>query len=325
MSMIRQLLKQKKSLIVDGAAGSLLQALGMPAGINPARFCLDRPDIVQGMHRAYIEAGADIILTVTFGGSSLKLPPDVDPVVFNKAMAENARIVADEMGPKVGRPIFVAGDIGPTGHFIKPLGDINPQDIVAAFRAQVQGFVQGGAELVFIETQFDLAEARAAVAAVKLECDLPVFVSMTFEDGLSLTGSTPEIFAATMRNMDVDAVGVNCGAGPEQMLHVAERLLAACDLPVYAEPNAGLPELVNGETVFRLGAETFAEKTALFAARGVQVLGGCCGTTPEHIAALCRAVQAQKPDASRLITRPQLSGIALTSRSSLVRMGGGDP
>lgn len=326
MSEIRQLLKEKKTLFVDGATGTMLQALGMPPGVNPAEFCLERPDIVRGMHAAYAEAGADILLTATFGGSFFKLPPGLDPVSFNKSMAENARAVADELSSRLGRPLFVGGDIGPCGHFVKPLGDVTPDELVAAFRSQVRGLVLGGADMLFIETQFDLAEVRAAVAAAHLECDLPVFASMTFEDGVSLTGSTPEIFAATMRNMGVDAVGVNCGAGPEQMLLVAERLLAACDLPIFAEPNAGLPELVDGQSVFRLGPDAFAEKTALFAARGVQVLGGCCGTTPAHITALRQAVLRRSDGgAVRPVDRPAPLGVALTSRSSLVRIGGDEP
>lgn len=324
MKQIRQLLKEKKLLFVDGATGTMLQALGMPAGVNPAKFCLERPDVVRGVHSAYAEAGADILLTATFGGSSFKLPPDLDPVAFNAAMARHARAVADELAPRLGRPLFVAGDIGPSGHFVSPLGDVEPQNMVEAFRAQIRGLVQGGADLLFIETQFDLAEVRAAVAAAHLECDLPVFASMTFEDGLSLTGSTPEIFAATMSNMGVDAVGVNCGAGPEQMLLVAERLLAACDLPVFAEPNAGLPELADGQTVFRLEPGAFAEKTAVFAERGVQVLGGCCGTTPAHITAL-RRITLERSSVAPNVQRPASDGVTLTSRSSLVRIGGREP
>ena len=324
MSIIRRLLKEKRPLFVDGATGTMLQALGMPAGVNPAKFCLERPDVVRGVHRAYAEAGADILLTATFGGSSFKLPPDIDPVAFNAAMARHARAVADELTERLGRPLFVAGDIGPSGHFVSPLGDVEPEALAEAFRVQVRGLVKGGVDLLFIETQFDLAEVRAAVAAARQECDLPVFASMTFEDGVSLTGSSPEIFAVTMSNMGVDAVGVNCGAGPEQMLLVAEKLLTACDLPVFAEPNAGLPELVDGETVFRLGPAPFAEQTALFAERGVQILGGCCGTTPEHITALRRAVLSLG-ETTRVVPRPVPGGVALTSRSSLVRIGGDEP
>lgn len=318
MSQLRNFLSSGRPLFIDGATGTMLQALGMPAGANPARFCLDRPDIVRSMHSAYAEAGADILLTPTFGGNACKLPPDVDAVFFNKCMAENAVAHARELSGRLGRPLFIAGDMGPTGHFVSPLGDLTPDELFDIFRKQVRGLAAGGVDLIFIETQFDLAEARLAVAAARTECDLPVFVSMTFEDGVSLTGSTPEIFAATMENMGVDAVGVNCGSGPEAMLLVARRLRAACSLPIFAEPNAGLPELVNGETVFRLPPDDFAEKTAAFAAAGITVLGGCCGTTPAHIKALREKVSAASVP---VVEREAPGGVALTSRSSLVRIG----
>jgi len=221
-----------------------------------------------------------------------------------------------------GRRIFVAGDVGPSGLFVKPMGALEPLDLVEGFRAQIRGLVQGGVDCIFIETQFDLAEARAAVVAARRECDLPVLVSMTFERGVSLTGSGPEIFAQTMLNLGVDALGTNCGAGPEQMRAVVEELLACARIPVLAEPNAGLPELVNGHTVFRLPPEAFAEQTAGFAVAGIQLLGGCCGTTPDHIAALRRRVdglQRHRPEA------PLTSGITLTTRARLVSVGGESP
>ncbi len=318
MSRLRELLSLGRPLFIDGATGTMLQALGMPAGANPAQFCLARPDIVRSMHVAYGEAGADILLTPTFGGNACKLPPDIEVEFFNRSMAENARVAARETSSRIGRELFIAGDMGPTGHFVSPLGDLSPEELFEIFRRQVRGLAAGGVDLLFIETQFDLAEARIAVAAAHAECDLPVFVSMTFEDGVSLTGSTPEIFASTMENMGVDAAGVNCGAGPEAMLLVAERMRNACSLPIFAEPNAGLPELVGGETVFRLAPEPFAEMTARFAASGIHVLGGCCGTTPEHIRRLREKVL------NRPVSFPDRSmdgGISLTSRSALVRIG----
>ncbi len=322
MPRLRELLHLGRPLFIDGATGTMLQALGMPAGVNPAQFCLARPDIVRSMHAAYAEAGADILLTPTFGGNACKLPSDIDAEFFNRSMAENAKLFAREMSARMGRELFIAGDMGPTGHFVSPLGDLPPEELLEIFRRQVRGLAAGGVDLIFIETQFDLAEARLAVAATHMECDLPVFISMTFEDGVSLTGSTPEIFAATMENMGADAVGVNCGAGPEAMLLVAKRMRKACSLPVFAEPNAGLPELVNGETVFRLAPEPFAEKTARFAACGIHVLGGCCGTTPEHIRLLREKVLAQEASYSG---RSTFGGLSLTSRSSLVRIGADMP
>lgn len=317
----KETLHSGKILLLDGAMGTMLQNAGMPAGANPARFCLDEPAILQGIHAAYVEAGADIITTCTFGGSSFKLPADMDVVHFNATMARVAREAANTAGG--GRSIFVAGNVGPTGHFVRPLGDVEPSVLITAFRQQIRGLVKGGVDCIFIETQFDLAEVRAAVIAARQECSLPIMVSMTFENAVSLTGSSPEIFAETMLNLGVSVIGTNCSTGPEQMVPVVEELLAYSRVPVMVEPNAGLPELIDGKSVFRLAPEEFAQKTAVFAAAGVQVLGGCCGTSPAHIAALRHAVAGirhRKP-----ACRVGLGSISLTSRSSIVRIGEGQP
>ena len=318
MSEFRRALTEGKCFVLDGATGTILQALGMPAGVAPERYCLEQPEVLKKIHAAYVGAGADLIITATFGGSRFKLPGDIEPQRFNRVMAELAVSAARE----AGRRIFVAGNVGPSGLFVRPLGELEPTELVEAFRTQIRGLVQGGVDGIFIETQFDLAEARAAVVAARLECDCPILVSMTFEQGVSLTGSSPEIFAQTMLNLGVDALGANCGAGPDQMRAVVEELLACVRIPVLIEPNAGLPELVNGETVFRLPPEAFAEQTARFAAAGVQLLGGCCGTTPEHIAALRRrldGIRRHRPEAS--IT----AGITLTTRTQLVSIGCDSP
>lgn len=322
MNNLRSLLKSNTPLFIDGAMGTMLQALGMPNGANPAEFCMEHPDIVEKIHLEYLNAGANIILTSTFGGTKYKLPANFAVEEFNEKMALVARKAVNQAKQGNEKPYFVAGDIGPVGKFLRPLGELDPNDFIAAVREQVRGLVKGGVDLIFIETQFDLAEARAAAAAVRMETDLPVFVSMTFEDGVSLTGSSPEIFAATMQNMGIDAIGVNCGAGPEQMIPVAKRILANCTLPVFVEPNAGLPELIDGETVFRLSPEEFAEQTSNIAKEGVYILGGCCGTSPAHIKTLCDKVLSLVI-CERKRTIPY--GIRLTSRSSLVRIGKKSP
>ena len=329
MAHFRKAMAEGRTLILDGAMGTMLQARGLAPGANPERFCLECPDVLKGIHADYIRAGADIILTCTFGGSRFKLPPGLngnghggsEVTEFNRRVALVARAAADE----ASRPVFVGGDMGPCGHFVRPVGELPPATLYEAYREQVRGLVLGGVDFLMIETQFDLAEARIAVAAVRAECDLPVFVSMTFEQGVSLTGTTPELFAATMRNLGADAVGLNCGAGPEEMAPLVERFLATAGLPVLVEPNAGLPELVNGETVFRLPPVPFAEKTAAFVARGARFVGGCCGTTPEHIAALRRALDGVE---SGRTTAPSIivpAGVAVTSRTQLVRFGAGEP
>lgn len=316
---LKKALQSGKILILDGAMGTMLQAAGLPAGASPDCFCLERPDILQNIHSAYVQAGADILTTCTFGGSAYKLSPGLDVVHFNMSMAQAARHAARAAGGD--RTIFVAGNLGPTGHFVRPLGDVEPIEIINAYREQVRGLVLGGVDCIFIETQFDIAEARAAVIAARTECALPVMVSMTFEKNSSLTGSSPEIFAETMQNLGVTVLGTNCSAGPEQMAPVIEELLAYSRVPVLVEPNAGLPELVNGSTVFRLAPEEFAQKTAAFAAAGVQVLGGCCGTSPAHIAALRQAVDGMIHRKAEC--RVGLGSIAVTSRSSIVRIGEG--
>ncbi len=308
-------LQQGRFLFLDGGMGTMLQSAGLPAGMSPEEFCLERPDILRDIHTAYAQAGADVLITCTFGGTKYKLPKGMDVFEYNSKVARAARAAAQD----AGRRVFVAGDLGPTGHFVRPLGDIEPRDLIAAYGEQVRGLLHGGVDVFFIETQFDLAEARAAVVAVRQHCNLPIMVSMTFEEGVSLTGSTPEIFVETMQNLGVVALGTNCSAGPEQMVSVVEEMLAYSKVPVLVEPNAGLPELINGETVFRLDPETFAQKTAKFAAAGVQLLGGCCGTTPDHIAALKRAVEGM--DLRRPPVRVSAGSLALTTRSHIVRVG----
>jgi 5-methyltetrahydrofolate--homocysteine methyltransferase len=298
--------------------GTMLQNAGLPAGISPEIFCLNNPDLLRAIHKAYLNAGADIITSCTFGGNPYKLPKNADVFSVNKGLVEIAR----QAGRESGKPCFVAGNVGPTGQFIKPLGEIEPHECIDAFAEQIRGLVAGGADVLFIETQFDLMEAKAAVVAARRECDLPVMVSMTFEQGLSLTGSTPAVFAETMQNMSVDIVGTNCSTGPEQMLAVVEEMLPLCSCPVLAEPNAGLPELRDGQTVFPLEPEEFAQKTAIFAAKGARILGGCCGTGPEHLAALSRAVRHMRTDN---IPQRSRAGISLTSRSHLVRIGADAP
>lgn len=316
----RNALIERRPLLLDGAMGTMLQAAGMPAGVSPEQYCLENPDILKGIHAAYLEAGSNIITTCTFGANSFKLAPGMDSYDVCRHLALVAR-EAVKTAP-ADRPVFVAGNVGPSGLFARPLGTLEPQKLLDGFAEQIRGLVAGGADLIFVETQFDLAEARAAVAAAHMVCDLPVMVSMTFEHGTSLTGSSPEIFAETMQNLGAEVVGTNCSLGPDEMLPVVQELLETCACFVMAEPNAGLPELRNGQTVFPMGPELFAQKTAAFARLGVRVLGGCCGTTPSHIAAL---VQALESIAIKSHPKSEVSGVVLTSRSALVRIGADEP
>lgn len=324
MTDFRKLLHSKQHLCFDGGMGTMLQARGLPAGISPEVFCLERPEVLRSIHEEYLLAGADIITTNTFGGTKFKLPNGLETESFNREMTCSARVAIDAARNKgaADRPLFVAGSMGPTGHFLRPLGPLTFAELVAAFRAQARGLIQGGVDLILAETHFDLGELRALVVAVREECDLPLGVSMTFEGEQTLTGTSPEIFRETMLNMGVDFIATNCSSGPEQMRAIAGRLAAGCPVPVLAEPNAGLPELENGKTVFRLDPDTFASITVTFAHDGVRMLGGCCGTTPAHIAALRKAMRALPPPAPLPAERP---GIVLTSRAEMVHLGAGSP
>ncbi len=321
MSRFESLFSLPRTLIFDGGMGTMLQAHGMPAGMSPEAFCLERADILYAVHKQYVQSGADIITTCTFGASPFKLDKGLSVFETNKRLAEVARKAADE----AGRCVLVAGDVGPTGHFARPLGDVDPEELMAGLEEQVRGLAAGGCDCILLETQFDLAETRIGAAAVRTVCDLPILASMTFEDAASLTGSTPEIFAETMQNLGVAALGTNCSVGPERMAEILRRLLAVSSVPVFAQPNAGMPELRGDKTVFPLDAEHFAQLTAPFADLGARALGGCCGTTPEHIAALKKALDGHCADASARVEPQKHTGITLTSRQELVRISPDDP
>lgn len=309
-------------LFFDGGLGTMLQARGLPAGVSPEEFCLASPEVLKGIHAEYAEAGADILTTNTFGGTRYKLPAGLDAASFNERMTRITKEAALTASVRHGKPIFVAGSIGPSGRFVPPLGDVSFADLVRAFREQVRGLVAGGADLLLAETQFDIAEVKAVVMAARMESDLPIGVSMTFENARSLTGTSPEVFAATAVNMGVAFIGTNCSAGPREMAEVTARLLAVSPVPVMAEPNAGLPELVEGATVFRLPPAPFADAAARIASSGVQLVGGCCGTTPDHI----RALRSIVGDGAVRREAPSVEGfVSLTSRSGLVRIGNGEP
>jgi 5-methyltetrahydrofolate--homocysteine methyltransferase len=307
----RRFLQDGNVVVFDGGMGSLLQRRGLRPGQSPEEFGMARPDVVAAIHAEYAQAGALVVTTNTFGATRHKLPGGLDVFAVNETMARAAR-------QAVGDGVFVAGSVGPTGKMVEPLGDISFRGLVEIFKEQIRGLVAGGVDLILGETQFDLAEARAIVVAAREVCDLPVGISMTFEDGVSLTGTSPEVFARTMENMGVDLIGSNCSAGPEQLILVARAILESCDTPVLIEPNAGLPELVDGATVFRLPPDPFAATVSTLAAEGVACLGGCCGTTPEHIralSALCGGAAVNRP------VRDSRPCLTVTSRSRAVDFG----
>ena len=315
MDDFRQALGDDAILLFDGAMGTLLQGRGLTPGQSPELFGLSHPEAIVATHREYVAAGSRVITTNTFGGSRFKLPAGTDVAGLNRDMARLARQAA-------GSGVFVAGSVGPTGQFVAPLGKIGLRELVDAFAEQIRGLAAGGCDLIVGETHFDLAEAKALVLAAREVCDLPVAVCMTFEGISSLTGSSPEVFVDAMENLGVELVGVNCGQGPDTMAAVVRIYAGRLSTPFFVKPNAGIPQLVDGRTVFPMGPEEFAEKTAAFAALGAKALSGCCGTTPEHIRALAGALAGRswaRPEAS---DRPEL---AVVSRAVTVTLGGARP
>ncbi len=269
---------KNRRLYFDGGMGTELIARGLEAGKSSEEALFLHPQWVTDIHRAYIEAGANIIKTNTFGVNPLKQKNYEEYVRRGVALAREA------MGDR--EDLFLALDIGPTGRMLAPFGDLSFEDAVEAFSGVVRAAADLPIDLILIETMNDSYETKAAVLAAKENSDLPVFVTNVYDSTCkTVTGSTPEVMATILEGLSVDAIGVNCSFGPEDMLKVVRRLVCTTDLPVIANPNAGLPRLSEGKTVFDESPEKFSEVMAEMAEIGVDILGGCCGTTPEHIRA----------------------------------------
>ena len=267
---------------LDGATGTQLQAAGLPLGILPEEWNITHPDKVEAVNRAYFQAGSDIVLANTFGANVFKFGERLEEVV-------SAGILCAQRAKEGLKDKFVALDIGSTGKLLQPLGDLDFEDAVSAFKRTVKAGAQAGADLVFIETMNDIYELKAAIIAAKEACDLPIFTTLVFgADGKTMTGTSPEAAVALLEGLGVDALGLNCSLAPSQMKPVVERILAVSSLPVIVKPNAGLPEVADGKTVFSLSAEGFAKDMAEIVAMGARVVGGCCGTTPEYIEKLVK-------------------------------------
>ena len=268
-------------LVLDGGMGTLLQSAGLPSGELPERWNLSHPEVIQKIHRDYFEAGSNVVSTNTFGANLLKFTPEeLDNIV--RAAVENAN--AAKVGLSGER--FIALDIGPSGKLLKPYGDLDFEDAVALFAHTVKLGVKYGVDLIFIETMNDSYETKAALLAAKENSSLPVFVSNAYgADGRLMTGASPAAMVAMLEGMGADAIGANCSLGPRQLIGVADELLEYATVPVLLKPNAGLPEIKNGKTVYDITSAEFGAEVAALVAKGVRICGGCCGTTPEYIKA----------------------------------------
>ena len=269
---------------LDGGIGTLLQAGGLKPGEYPERWNLSHHDVIIDIHKAYFDAGSNIVCTNTFGANCLKFADDELEQIIKAAVAnaKKAREQSVQKGEK-----FIALDIGPSGKLLKPLGDLDFEDAVNVFSKTVKFGVKYGVDLIIIETMNDSYETKAALLAAKENSNLPVIVSNAYgEDGKLMTGAAPAAMVAMLEGMGADAIGANCSLGPRQLRGVAEELLQKASVPVILKPNAGLPKSINGKTVFDVTVDEFSDEVAALVKKGVRVVGGCCGTTPEYIASL---------------------------------------
>ncbi len=269
---------KSERLYFDGGFGTMVQSRGLPAGTPPELWNIERPEVIEQIHRAYAEAGSHIITANTFGVNADKYE-NYEALIF--AAIQNARRAAKPFGA------FVALDIGPTGKLLKPYGPLDFEDAVEIFAKSVRAGLKAGADLCIIETMNDSLETKAAVLAAKENCNLPIVATNVYdESGKLMTGADPLAMVALLEGLGVDAIGINCAFGPDKMAPILEQILRHASVPVAVQPNAGLPYLKDGKTAFPLSAEDFAAQTARLAEMGATLLGGCCGTTPDYIRAL---------------------------------------
>ena len=264
-------------LYLDGGMGSMIQKRIADPGPIPEELNMTHPELIADIQSGYVQAGADILASNTFGANAHKM-------AASKYSVEDVIAQAVTIA-KAQHPRYVALDIGPTGALIGDIGEMTFEDATACFERSAKAGAAAGADLILIETMTDIVEARAAVIGAKRACDLPIICSMTYESsGRTLTGSDPETVVTILESLGVDAVGVNCSTGPEEMLPIIEKLIDTASVPIVVEPNAGLPREVDGQTVYDVSAEDFSLIMKKIAQAGAAVLGGCCGTTPEYIA-----------------------------------------
>lgn len=276
-------------LVSDGATGTNLQRMGLPVGVVSEVWVLEKPEIIQALNRAFIEAGADILLTCTFGATRRRLDSSN---LADKFSAVNQKAVEITRAAVAGGDVFVAGSIGPLGHMLAPLGTVTVEEAEADFRDQAELLCAGGVDLIVIETQFDINEASAAVRGVRaVDPAIPLVCSFSFDRGTrTMMGVRPEDVVAEIGGMDVDVLGINCGRSLDDNLAALEGLRAATEKPIWFKPNAGLPEIgLDGEPTYSVTPEEMGALVPDWIAAGAQIVGGCCGTSPEHLAQIARA------------------------------------
>jgi 5-methyltetrahydrofolate--homocysteine methyltransferase len=284
-----ELLEVRGVLVADGATGTNYQDLGLEPGVAPEEWVFDRPDLVLGLHRAFIDAGSDVILTCTFGATGLRL---ADSPLAGRAFEVNER--AAELAREAGSGrVLVAGSLGPTGQLCEPLGTLTLGDCAQAYEEQARGLAAGGVDLLVLETFFAIEEATAALEGIRRATDLPVVVTFSFDQGTrTMMGVSPGQAVAAVREFELAAVGANCGRSLADNDTVVEELLEAANgLPLWVKPNAGVPKVVGDAVLYDADPDKLALHARRYVEEGVRIVGGCCGSTPAHLEAIARAVR----------------------------------
>lgn len=298
-------------LIFDGAMGTMLQSRGLKIGELPEVLNINSPEIVADIHESYIDCGVDIITTNTFGANELKLEGSGFTVeeVIDRAVANAKKAVK-------GRDIYIGLDIGPIGELLEPMGTLSFDQAYNIFKRQVIQGVKSGVDLILIETMTDLYETKAAILAVKENSDLPVFVTMSFEeDRRTFTGCNITSMVMVLEGLGVDALGVNCSLGPKELMPIVDEILDIATVPVMVQANAGLPTIIDGETVFNICPKDFSHYKKMFVENGARLVGGCCGTTDKHIKYLVDALRDVKV---KVRQNKPLSGVCTPTRAVII-------
>lgn len=280
-------------LVLDGGMGSMLFSAGLSG--KPSEFwTLERPEIVEAIHRAYFDAGSDVVSANTFGGSPVKLKK---AGLEKQAMTVNQNAVAIAR-QAAGKTQYVAGDIGPTGEMLQPFGLLCKEEATATFGEQAAWLAEAGVDLFIVETMFDLNESLAAIAGIRKVSDLPIFATLTFTQSpkgfATIMGNRVEPSMKSLIDAGASAVGANCSIGSDKMIELAAEIRAAVNSPVVIQPNAGAPKTENGEIVYPEDAEFFSENIRKIKELGVEIVGGCCGTTPDYIRRVCEKIRKPK-------------------------------
>ncbi len=314
-------LTQSKIVILDGANGSNLQKRGMPTGVSPEKWMLENREVTIGLQKEFLLAGTDILFAPTFTANRIKLKEyglEQDLEQINRELVRISREAVASYRAVTGnqRKIYIAADVTMTGEQVEPLGKLALEDLIEVYKEQFRILLSEGVDLVVIETMMSLQECRAALLAAKELCELPVMVSLTFnEGGRTLYGTDPKTAVTVLQSMGAAAVGVNCSVGPDKLHGIIREMKQYAYIPILAKPNAGLPKLIDGRTEFPMGAEEFAEEMYRLVTEGAGLVGGCCGATPDHIRRLTERVSDRKP--GDIIRRPVR---ALTTERKMVEI-----